>query len=230
MNFNELYRKIADLDKPVGEECGMNPTVQSTPDSPPPSVSINMNAQGMDNISSLMQLISKVNPDVAGPKVDTMIAPLKISGPDAMNADDVDSDDMGDSDLDLDIDGDHQPDIALSKEKESYSNQPNEQYADIDDITVNAGGGMNGPKHPKDLRVKDPSPYENEAYENEPDERYDDHLRIIKHLAGGMNKEKAMVKRSYKQGDNPMAMPESEDPLESIKNDLRARLQEYKNQ
>jgi hypothetical protein len=231
MNFNELYRKIADLDKPVGEECGMPSAMPSTPpaNEPPPSMSVNLNAQGMDNISNLMKLISKVNPDVAGPKVDAMVAPLQINKPDAMNNAELDDIDTDDNKLDIDVDGDSQPDIALKK-GEAYSNQPNEQYADIDDITVNAGGGMNGPKHPKDLRVKDPSPYENEAYENEPDEKYDDHLRIIKHLAGGMNKEKTMVKHSYKQGDNPMAMPESEDPLAAIKNDLRARLQEYKNQ
>lgn len=226
MNFNELYRKIADLDKPT-EECGMTPPMPSAPETPPPSLSVNMNAQGLENISSLMKLISKVNPDVTGPKVDAMVAPLQINT-DAMNDADVDSDDLGDNELDLDIDGDDQPDLALSKEKKGFENQPNEQYADIDDITVDAGGGMNAPKHPKDLRIKDPSPYENEAYENEPDEKYDDHLKIIKHLAGGMNKEKTMVKHSYKQGDNPMAMPEGEDPLAAIKADLRSRLEEFK--
>lgn len=35
---------------------------------------------------------------------------------------------------------------------QQYSNQPNEQYADPDSVTVNAGGGVNGPKHPADLR------------------------------------------------------------------------------
>jgi hypothetical protein len=40
-----------------------------------------------------------------------------------------------------------------------YSNEPNEQYADIEAVTTNAGGGLNGPKHPHDIRVKDPSAY-----------------------------------------------------------------------
>ena len=41
------------------------------------------------------------------------------------------------------------------------SNSPNEKYADIEAVTTHAGGGVNGPKHPHDLRVKDPSMYPN---------------------------------------------------------------------
>ena len=33
-----------------------------------------------------------------------------------------------------------------------YSNSPNEQYADVDSVTTRAGGGVNGPKHPADIR------------------------------------------------------------------------------
>jgi len=29
-------------------------------------------------------------------------------------------------------------------------------------VTTHAGGGVNGPKHPHDLRVKDPSMYPNQ--------------------------------------------------------------------
>jgi hypothetical protein len=43
--------------------------------------------------------------------------------------------------------------------QDTYGNAPNEKYADIDSVTVNAGGGVNGPKHPHDIRVKDPSAY-----------------------------------------------------------------------
>ncbi len=42
------------------------------------------------------------------------------------------------------------------------ANAPNEQYADVDAVTTLAGGGANGPKHPHDLRVKDPSMYPNQ--------------------------------------------------------------------
>ena len=42
------------------------------------------------------------------------------------------------------------------------SNAPNEQIADVASVTTDAGGGVNGPKHPHDLRVKDPSMYPNQ--------------------------------------------------------------------
>ena len=38
-----------------------------------------------------------------------------------------------------------------------YCNEPDTAYAGIDSVTINAGGGLNGPKHPADIRVKDPS-------------------------------------------------------------------------
>ena len=41
-----------------------------------------------------------------------------------------------------------------------YSNTPNEVVSDVDSVTTDAGGGVNGPKHPDDIRVKDPRGYE----------------------------------------------------------------------
>ncbi len=38
-----------------------------------------------------------------------------------------------------------------------FANQPQERVSSISAVTTAAGGGMNGPKHPADLRVKDPS-------------------------------------------------------------------------
>lgn len=51
-----------------------------------------------------------------------------------------------------------------------YANEPDEMYADINAVTVDAGGGVNGPKHPHDIRVKDPSAYPDAQEEtgNEP--------------------------------------------------------------
>lgn len=43
-----------------------------------------------------------------------------------------------------------------------YGNAPKEKYADIEAVTTHAGGGLNGPKHPHDLRVKDISMYPNQ--------------------------------------------------------------------
>ena len=51
----------------------------------------------------------------------------------------------------------------LSAEREgSYANSPTDAVAGIESVTTDAGGGLNGPKHPHDLRVKDPSAYPNQ--------------------------------------------------------------------
>jgi hypothetical protein len=51
---------------------------------------------------------------------------------------------------------------ALNQRTQSkqYSNSPGESVEDIDAVTTLAGGGVNGPKHPADIRVKDPRGYE----------------------------------------------------------------------
>ena len=40
------------------------------------------------------------------------------------------------------------------------ANSPNEVVADVDAVTTLAGGGLNGPKHSADIRVKDPRGFE----------------------------------------------------------------------
>lgn len=47
-------------------------------------------------------------------------------------------------------------------EMSPLANSPQEKIASIDAVTVDAGGGVNGPKHPHDIRVKDPSMYPNQ--------------------------------------------------------------------
>jgi hypothetical protein len=44
--------------------------------------------------------------------------------------------------------------------KGPLSNSPNEVVADIEAVTTDAGGGINGPKHPADIRIKDPRGFE----------------------------------------------------------------------
>ena len=53
-------------------------------------------------------------------------------------------------------------DLADNDSLEPYGNSPKEKTAHIDSVTCDAGGGMNGPKHPHDIRVKDPSAYPNQ--------------------------------------------------------------------
>jgi hypothetical protein len=40
------------------------------------------------------------------------------------------------------------------------ANSPNEVVAPVSAVTTDAGGGINAPKHPEDIRVKDPRGYE----------------------------------------------------------------------
>lgn len=42
----------------------------------------------------------------------------------------------------------------------AYANSPNEVVAPVSAVTTDAGGGVNGPKHPADIRIKDPRGYE----------------------------------------------------------------------
>ena len=112
------------------EECGMGPmnnTMDNTPPVPEPSMSLNLNAQGMDNIESLMKLMTKVNPDMIN-QPDKGISPMPgmsaMPGPSPMgmgNLDagplkmlpdfDADNDDMPGGEKDM-------PDMDMKKDKE----------------------------------------------------------------------------------------------------------------
>ena len=124
-----------------GDPMGMTPPMaDQTPPPAHPSMSVNLNAQGMDNIESLMKLMTKVNPDMInqpqggmppmpsltppGPSIASIkpeLPPLKML-PDL----DADNDDMpgGEKDmeikgLDQDGDGDHDmDDHGMEKKKD----------------------------------------------------------------------------------------------------------------
>lgn len=50
-------------------------------------------------------------------------------------------------------------DLLQGNNEMPLANSPNERVADVDSVTTLAGGGVNGPKHPDDIRVKDPRGY-----------------------------------------------------------------------
>jgi hypothetical protein len=88
MDFHALLAKMKELDRApvqaaapveqITQECGDPMGMSHSPMSPPgqqmppppahPSMSVNLNAQGLDNIESMMKLFQKVNPDMM-PKV-----------------------------------------------------------------------------------------------------------------------------------------------------------------
>ena len=43
--------------------------------------------------------------------------------------------------------------VGINPEEVQFSNSPDELYADIKKVTVDAGGGINGPKHPGNIRT-----------------------------------------------------------------------------
>jgi hypothetical protein len=147
MDFHALLSKMKQLDQPVGEqlasECGDMPAMpgaMSTPATPPvtpPSMSINMNAQGMQHIADILKLISKVNseapadaslPSMSPPSTIASIAPM--SSPTKMLPD-LSNEPHGEPD------GDEGPVIKmdLDNKKEEYANEPDEEVADVDAVT-----------------------------------------------------------------------------------------------
>jgi hypothetical protein len=159
MDFQQLLAKMVELDQPTTEtisvptadvdECGpmgMYPPMADQTPPAHPSMSVNLNAQGMDNIESLMKLMTKVNPDMInqpqggmppmpsltgpGPSIASIkpeLPPLKML-PDL----DADNDDMpgGEKDmeikgLDQDDDGDHDMDdhdMEKKDKEEAFGN------------------------------------------------------------------------------------------------------------
>jgi hypothetical protein len=152
MDFQQLLSKMAELDRPAAEsmdapvaECppAMGPAEppmgMNKPDTPPPSMSVNLNAQGMDDIAELMKLMTKVNPDMINQPQDSMpsmpgmapsITAIKPAMPPLKMLPDFDSDnddmpggekDMPIKGLDQDNDGDHDMDdhdMEKKKDKE----------------------------------------------------------------------------------------------------------------
>jgi hypothetical protein len=54
----------------------------------------------------------------------------------------------------------------LSQQHQMYANSPAEVVASVDSVTVHAGGGLNGPKNPADMRADSFSMYPNYQAEN----------------------------------------------------------------
>lgn len=52
-------------------------------------------------------------------------------------------------------------DILSAQSNQMYNNSPDPVIAGIDAVTVNAGGGLNGPKHPADIRADSVAIYPN---------------------------------------------------------------------
>lgn len=222
MNFTELLSKMQELDKPATEptiaeqpleDCGMPSPMSSPmskPDTPPPSVSINLNAQGLDNIEELMKLVAKVNPDMDKPSMPPLpsmgaepsILSIKPSMPPLKMLPDMDADndEMPGGEKDMD--------------------QPGGLGASLD---RDRDGDHDMKDH--DLEKKD----KDEAFSNSLGDSEPNTMDVDAAIPDGNDLHKA--KKSYSdkpyRGDNPMAV-EGNDLRSQIRSELLRRLAEAK--
>jgi hypothetical protein len=236
MNFTELLSKMQELDRPVTEptmadqpveDCGMPGPMSSPmskPDTPPPSMSINLNAQGLDNIEELMKLIKAVNPDAAEKpmgnippsiSIEPMDSPMdKPMGMPPLKLGNLDS---GPLKMlpDMDAGNDDMPGGEKDKGK-----QPGGLGASLD---RDNDGDHDMKDH--DLEKKD----KDEAFSNSLGDSEPNTMDVDAAIPDGNDLHKA--KKSYSdkpyRGDNPMAV-EGNDLRSQIRSELLRRLEEAK--
>lgn len=253
MNFNELLAKMQELDRPAAEssvseqplnDCGAMPSPMSSapsqPDTPPPSMSINLNAQGLDNIEELMNLIKAVNKDMGGPapsmgssgpsiEIEPMDKPMNMEPPMGMSPLKLGNLDSGPlkmlPDLDKDegdMSSDYNDDGKLdAHEKDHASEKPLLKSLDQD-----GDGDHDMDDHKAQAKEKDEA-FGNSLGDSEP--AYKDINSAIPN-GNDMHKEKKSFSGKPYRGDNPMAAGayESTDLRSQIRAELLQRLAEAK--
>lgn len=219
---------MVELDQPI-KECGdmpvATPMAPAAPTTPPASMSVSLNAHGMDDIESLLKLMTKVNPDMINQPASTMptitppgptitslnpdAGPLKMlpdfdNEPEGDHAE-PDADNMGGpSDMDAD-------NIGGDEVSTAQGDLDNDGDHDMDDHELE-----------KDDKKKD------EEYANEPDEQVKSIDYMNNKLAGGMNRPKQTFPK-VAGGDNPMQrVKEGTDLRTQIRAELLQRLAEAK--
>jgi hypothetical protein len=241
MNFQDLLAKMQELDRPATEACGDSPMSPSMPmsmppmpekpDTPPPSMSLNLNAQGMDNIEELMKLMTKVNPDMINqpaPMSSISIEPMdKPMGglPPLKMLPDMDSKPHSEPDADnmggpSDMDADNKPPMGdLDRDD---GDDVTKAMGDIDD-----DGDHDMDDHDAEKKNKD------EAFGNSLNGSEPEYAGIDAAIPDGndLNKPKKSFSGKPYRGDNPMAAGayESKEQLRaSIREELLQRLSEAK--
>lgn len=225
-------------DTPVSQQptegCGMPPggmdpmDKMGKPDIPPPSMSVNINAQGLDNIEDMMRLFQKVNPDMmpidkpSMPPMPALSMPPSIMSvkpelpPLKMLPDmDADNDEMpgGEKDVTMKVDMDKEMDLPPDHDKD---------HAMIKTLDRDGDGDHDMDDHDSERRSKD------EAYMNEPDESERSIDYMNNKLAGGMNRPKDTFPK-VSDADNPMKKVREDNDLRAqIRAELQQRLAEAK--
>jgi len=239
MDFNQLLAKMAELDQPAVEavateavldECPADMSADTatlgtpiTPSVPEPSMSLNLNAQGMDNIENLMKLMTKVNPDMinqpAAPAPSLSAMPsLTPPGPSISSIGDLGDLDKGPLKMLPDLDSDDKdagpaPDLDSDDSPEIKGlDRDNDGDHDMDDHDMEKGDDEKKDEWANSLGDSDPEVKDVDYMNNK--------------LAGGMNRPKGTHPK-VAGGDNPMQRPRM-DTRESIRTELLQRLAEAK--
>lgn len=257
--------KMRELDAPVppvaaieacGDPMGMSPpSIPNKPDEPPPSMSVNLNAQGMDNIAELMKLMTKVNPDMINQPAPMSMPPMSAEPsimsikPSMPGIGDLGNLDAGPLKMlpDLDKDEPHSEPDADNMGGPSdmdADNMPPMGDLDSDDkgidkIQKSMGDNDGDGDHDMDdheIEKKDEKDDKEEAFANAPDgasgQEYHGMDAAIPD-GNDLNRPKKSFSGKPYRGDNPMAAGayESKEQLRaSIKEELRRRLAEAKNE
>ena len=208
--------------------------------------SITISADSPEDLPMLQQIMKlagmqAVTPDMMpdGDNVPAMKADDSINGS-PCGCDDEDNAIITKTDkgVDFDLDRDGAPDMT-------YDNSPREQYKGVADVTTQTGyGDANGPKHPQDIRVKDPTPYgdfearlaklagiESEQVEDEEtDEGYANSMGDEKEdpTYKGYDPDYADHTEDGKPKVRYVPAGSADNPLESIENNLRSEYETFK--
>jgi hypothetical protein len=230
MDFQQLLSKMVELDRPATEavvpECGQPmgmtpPMADQTPPPAHPSMSVNLNAQGMDNIESLMKLMTKVNPDMINQPQGGMppMPSLTPPGPSISSIGDLGNLDAGPLKMLPDMDGDN--DNMPGGEKD-HMEPDGDEGPEIKGLDQDGDGDHDMDDH--DMEKKD----KEEAFANSLDDSEPETMDIDAAIPNGddLHKQKSMH-RAAAGGDNAMKA-EGTDLRAQIRAELQQRLAEAK--
>lgn len=256
MDFHRLVAKLNEIgSRPSNQQNSNSTFVTESPGGSPgpaqtatpqtatpqtgPTMNLTLNARTMTDIESMMRLIQKVNPDVpqttsatpltAEPSIAKVGADFEIDGLDATDSHSMDMDALSNirniDDMDLDdLDINDIDDVDLA----NMNSIDDELYADDEDDTDDSYDYANA----VDDELNDIETDEDGGFRSattKPNEKYKSIDYMTNRLAGGMNGPKKTFPK-VAGGDNPMQRMEESDEAfkESIRNDLRRRLEEAK--
>lgn len=258
MDFNKLLATMRELDAPVSENCMANmapPMAQPAQNlETPPTMNVNFNAQGIENIENIMKLFTKVNPDMNIPGDANMpamsIEPLDISAipgvePDSMNSEpEVGPIELPTTPSDTMIDPaekDAEPEMDQDDADDALADEPDPQDDESPAAEFNSDDDYEDDEEEPGTPVSDEEGEEEEGeeketdegvYANSPDEKEHDIDTMINKLSGGINDGEQGTYPKVAGGDNPMQKFNKTESkmgdVQAIKEALRKELNKVK--